>query len=470
MRRVLEMRRALDSEAGKSLSAGLVIASHAGMRQTLDSEAGKLSDTIWDNFVRTRARTLKLAETLEVDDFVVQTATYMSPPKWHIGHVSWLYEVIMSSIDNGYRFYSKEFSEYLNSYYNQFGEPHQKGRRGTVSRPTLNQILDYYTEINRRVRTFLHDHNTDDKNIVNLFEMGLNHECQHQELLVYDLQHLLADVYVPSTKVEPPGGVTASPSMIPVQGGMYRMGYNGNRFCYDIELPEHDTYTHDYTIGRFPVTNAEYMRFIEDGGYSTFENWLSDGWKAVQDNKWNSPMYWEKVNDTWYIQDFRGKRPINPAEPVVHVSFYEADAYARWAGKRLPTEAEWEKAACYNPEYGTKTTYPWGNEPPNDTRCNLLESYVWGCTNIGSYPDGASPCGCEQMVGDVWEWTSSEFVGYRGFQSAFSEYNDKWFTGQKVLRGGSYGTPSMSIRASYRNFFRLDERWMFAGFRLASDA
>ena len=439
------------------------------LRQTLDDQVDDLKGSLWRDFVHTRSRTLRLVANLEMDDFVVQTATYMSPPKWHIGHVSWLYEVIMSRVNKEYQFYSKEFSEYLNSYYNQFGEPHQKGRRGTVSRPTLNQILDYYMEINGRVQTFLSEYDTGDKDVKSLFEMGLNHECQHQELLVYDLQHLLADVYVPLKKVNPPRRATATPSMIPVRGGMYNLGYGGDQFCYDIELPEHNTYMDNYSLGRFPVTNAEYMQFMKDGGYSKFENWLSDGWKVVQENGWTSPMYWEEVDGQWCIVDFRGRRPINPAEPVVHVSFYEADAYARWAGKRLPTEAEWEKAACYDPKNDTKSIYPWGDEPPDYTKCNLLESNIWGCAEIGSYPEGVSPYGCEQMVGDVWEWTSSEFVGYRGFKSTFREYNDKWFTGQKVLRGGSYGTPSMSIRGSYRNFFRLDERWMFAGFRLASD-
>jgi len=165
------------------------------------------------------------------------------------------------------------------------------------------------------------------------------------------------------------------------------------------------------------------------------------------------------------IRDFSGIREINPNEPVCHVSYYEAEAYCKWAGKRLPTEAEWEKAACWNEEKQEKTTFPWGNESPDSDKCNLLESYFWRCSEIGTFPNGISKSGCQHMIGDVWEWTSSEFTGYPGFKTGFDEYNDKWFTNQKVLRGGSFGTPKMSIRGSYRNFFRLDERWLFSGFR-----
>jgi formylglycine-generating enzyme required for sulfatase activity len=180
-------------------------------------------------------------------------------------------------------------------------------------------------------------------------------------------------------------------------------------------------------------------------------------------------MYWEKIDDTWHVRDFLGIRKINPNEPVNHVSYYEAEAYCKWAGKRLPTEAEWEKAACWNEEKQQKSIFPWGNDSPTVKNCNLLESYHWGCTEVGTYPDGASQSGCQQMMGDVWEWTSSEYTGYPGFKSGFDEYNDKWFTNQKVLRGGSFGTPTMSIRGSYRNFFRPDERWLFSGFRCAED-
>jgi ergothioneine biosynthesis protein EgtB len=377
--------------------------------------------------------------------------------------------VILSKLNTDYGFYSQEFSEYLNSYYHQFGEPHDKGKRGIMSRPTVEQIFEYFQTVNQLVIGFLEKNPISNK-ASQLFTMGLHHECQHQELLVYDLQHLLADEYRPIKKNSLPIPSKVEPKSVAIGGGLYTMGYHGDGFCYDIELPEHKVFLNDYRIDVFPVTNGQYLSFIEDGGYDDFKYWLSDGWDSVKKNNWQAPMYWEKENERWVTRDFLGKRKINPNQPVCHVSFYEADAYCRWAGKRLPSEAEWEKAACWNEEKMRKTIFPWGNESPNEKNANLLESYLWNTSEIGSYPDSQSNYGCYQMIGDVWEWTSSEYVGYPGFKSGFSEYNDKWFSNQKVLRGGSFGTPRMSIRGSYRNFFRLDERWLFSGFRCAQDA
>ncbi|TAK23200.1 MAG: ergothioneine biosynthesis protein EgtB [Nitrosarchaeum sp.] len=425
-------------------------------------------ESILEIFKKTRDRTLQLVKNLETDDYVVQTDYFMSPPKWHIGHVSWIYEAIMSKIDSHYEFYSKEFSEYLNSYYQQFGIPHDKGKRGIVSRPTVDQIFQYFNVINQKVIKFIQD-NTLTSDSEKLIMMGFHHECQHQELLVYDLQRLLADQYNPVIKNIPSVASEIKPYSVNVSGGLYKMGYNKNEFCYDIELPEHIVYLNDFQIDAFPVTNEQYLEFIKDGGYKSYKFWLSDGWEKVQKNNWNAPMYWEKKDEEWMIRDFTGFRKINPREPVYHVSFYEASAYCKWADKRLPTEAEWEKTACWNEEKQEKTIFPWGNQEPTEKHANLLESYMWKPTEIGTYPEGKSHLGCYQMIGDVWEWTSSEFVGYPGFKSGFEEYNDKWFTNQKVLRGGSFGTPTMSIRGSYRNFFRLDERWLFSGFRCISD-
>lgn len=424
--------------------------------------------TLLDYFHQTRQRTLELVKTLEKDDFVVQTAYFTSPPKWHIGHVSWLYEVILSKLQPNYEFYSKEFFDYLNSYYHQFGDPHDKGKRGIMSRPTVDQVFEYFHTVSGVVTNYL-ENNPPKKEATTLMTMAINHECQHQELLVYDLQHLLAEQYRPIRKNPRPSRLIAEKKSVNVKGGIYNLGYSGDEFCYDIELPEHKVYLHDYKIDNFPVTNEEYLKFIADGGYHNFRYWLSDGWEAVKKNKWEAPMYWTKKNDQWITRDFLGERALNPKEPVCHVSYYEADAYCKWAGKRLPTEAEWEKAACWDEGKQEKSVFPWGNKPPSKNHSNLLESYLWSCSEIGSYPEGKSPVGCYQMIGDVWEWTSSEFTGYPGFKSGFSEYNDKWFANQKVLRGGSYGTPKMSIRTSYRNFFRLNERWMFSGFRCAEN-
>jgi len=417
-----------------------------------------------EQFKETRTRTLELVKTLEKDDFVVQTAFFTSPSKWHIGHVSWIYEAIMSKIDKNYEFYSKEFSEYLNSYYQQFGVPQDKGQRGIISRPTTEQIFQYFNTISQRVNHFIESQSLS-SDAIKLITIGFHHECQHQELLAYDLQHLLAEQYRPVKKNKKPNSANIEQRSVQIKGGIFVVGYNGSDYCYDIELPEHKVYLENYTIDAFPITNEQYIEFMNNGGYDTYKYWLSDGWEKVKKNEWVSPMYWEKIDDQWNVRDFSGIRKVNPKEPVCHVSYYEADAYCNWAGKRLPTEAEWEKAACWNEEKQQKTTFPWGNEHPTEQNANLLESYHWGCTEIGSYPDGKSPSGCHQMIGDVWEWTSSEFTGYPGFRTGFEEYNDKWFTNQKVLRGGSFGTPKMSIRGSYRNFFRLDERWMFSGFR-----
>ena len=434
---------------------------------TVNPELQKNNELL-QQFKETRNRTLELVKNLEKDDFVVQTAPYMSPPKWHIGHVSWIYEAIISKIDKNYQFHSKELSEYLNSYYQQFGSPHDKGLRGIISRPTINEIFQYFNTINQKVEKFIQTHELNEQE-KKLIVTGFHHECQHQELLVYDLQHLLAEQYLPVRKNKSSIQENKEKEFAKIKGGIFEMGYNGNGFSYDIELPEHKTYLEDYKIGIFPVTNREYLEFMNDGGYETYKHWLSDGWEKVKSNDWKSPMYWEKIDDEWYVRDFLGIRKINPNEPVCHVSYYEADAYCKWAGKRLPTEAEWEKAACWDEEKQQKTVFPWGDDNPTEEKCNLLESYHWGCAEVGAYPKGNSKAGCQQMIGDVWEWTSSEFVGYPGFKSGFDEYNDKWFTNQKVLRGGSFGTPKMSIRGSYRNFFRLDERWLFSGFRCVED-
>ncbi|MGI0062319.1 MAG: SUMF1/EgtB/PvdO family nonheme iron enzyme, partial [Nitrosotalea sp.] len=299
---------------------------------------------LFEQFRKTRSQTLELVKTLEKEDFVVQTAPFMSPPKWHLGHVTWFYEVIMNKMNPNYEFYSQEYSKVLNSYYQALGTPHEKTKRGIISRPTVDETLQYFDITNKRVEEFLKNpavgSNTD-----YLFKLAFNHECQHQELLVYDIQHLLASTYQPVKHHSIPKPPPVEKNFVDISGGLYDLGYAGTDFCYDIELPEHKVYLNPYRMDVFPITNGDYLKFMESGGYEDFRFWLADGWDQVKKNNWNAPLYWEKDGNTWTRNDFRGKLAINQNEPVCNVSYYEAYAYCRWAGKRLPTEAEWEKAA-----------------------------------------------------------------------------------------------------------------------------
>lgn len=416
---------------------------------------------------RARAETMALVSTLEPDDMVVQTAPYTSPPKWHVGHVSWVFEMVMRKADASYRATAMASSPYLNSYYRKAGLPHPKGERGAVSRPTAAELVGYHGEVTGRLGPALRAARGGGE-ALRLLEMAMHHEFQHQELMVYDLQHMLASRYEAPSRAAPPApSPRERPRSARVRGGVRTVGHAGGGYAYDIEMPAHEVRLADYEIDVFPVTCGQYAEFVGDGGYTDYRHWLSDGWDAAQEGRWEAPMYWERDGPSWAVHDMAGRRAIVDDEPVRCVSYYEADAYCRWAGRRLPTEFEWEAAACQDAD-GRATAFPWGDGPPDASRANLLESRLWAPARVGSYPAGASACGCEQMIGDVWEWTSSEFAPYPGFKSGFDEYNDKWFGGQKVLRGGSSATPAASIRSTYRNFFRPHERWMFAGFRCAS--
>ena len=227
----------------------------------------------------------------------------------------------------------------------------------------------------------------------------------------------------------------------------------------------------DFALDRALVSNGDYLEFIQDNGYQNFRWWFSEGWEVVNREQWRAPLYWEFHDGEWMIRDFTGLHPATSKanEPVSHVSFFEASAFAKWAGKRLPTEAEWEKAATFDANNGQRIAFPWGNETPDHSKANLFENSLWAPAPIGSFPAGANSYGCYQLIGDVWEWTTSDYVPYPGFKSEFDEYNDKWFVNQKVLRGGSYATPQIHIRSTYRNFFHAHERWMVSGFRCAKD-
>jgi ergothioneine biosynthesis protein EgtB len=461
------------------------------------------ADLLLSEFIQVRKKTMQLFKPLKVEDAVTQSDPFGSPPNWHIAHVTWFFQKVLEK--HGARPESDNNSsngegggsfnlEYLNSYYQQFGKILPKQERGKFPRPTVKQTLDYRSFIDREVAKFLKEKvlaTTTTKSSENVnalthelqydIMLGMQHEMQHQELMIYDFQHLFerfpdpSDNYRPLIINEPPNAsqiITGlSSKMVDIQGGIFEVGYRGSTFCYDNELPEHKVYLQPFKIDVAPVTNREYMKFIEEGGYEDYRYWLADGWELVKEHEWNAPLYWadQEKDGVWKKKDFRGLNKIDPDEPVVNVSYFEADAYSRWAGKRLPTEAEWEKAASWNDELQRKMLYPWGDQKPTPKHANLFESYLWSTSKVGAYPAGKSYYGCHQMIGDVWEWTSSEYVLYPGFKSKFSEYTDKWTINQKVLRGGCFATMTAQIRNSYRNYFKPHERILFAGFRCAKD-
>ena len=441
---------------------------------------------IQELYLSVRARTMQIVAPLVIEDYVIQTAEFMSPPRWHIGHTSWFFETLLQTYQPGYKVYSDEYLFYFNSYYEGFGARIERPKRGTKSRPTVKDTVAYRTHIDEQMLSFLEsiDNHAEAETILSLVRLGLEHEMQHQELLVYDIKHLLGDQYDAAIKARP-AAATRVEGMAEIEGGLFWLGYSGKLqspktknqspsgydFAFDNEKPAHQVFLQDYALDRALVSNGDFLEFIRDGGYQNFRWWFSEGWEVVNREVWRAPLYWESHDNQWIIRDFAGLHPAESkaAEPVSHVSYFEASAFAKWAGKRLPTEAEWEKAATFNPETSARQPFPWQDDAIDETKANLFENGLWAPAAIGSFPAGQNAYGCHQMIGDVWEWTTSDYVPYPGFKSEFDEYNDKWFVNQKVLRGGSYATPQSHIRSTYRNFFHAHERWMVSGFRCAKD-
>ena len=437
-----------------------------------------------DLYKSVRRRTMEIVAPLEIEDYVIQTAEFMSPPRWHIGHTSWFFETVLQAHKPAFRVYSEDFLYYFNSYYEGFGSRIERPKRGTKSRPTVKATVAYRNHVDEQMLSFLEK--TSDPTIWSLVRLGLEHEMQHQELLVYDIKHLLCDQFEVAMSAKPQSVVRVE-GMAEIEGGLMWLGYaergssrgssptvkegqSGDEFAFDNEKPEHQVFIKDFAIDKAPVSNGDFLAFIQNGGYKNFRWWFSEGWETVNREHWHAPLYWEIHDGQWLIRDFDGLRPVSERldEPVCHVSFFEASAYAKWLGKRLPTEAEWEKAACYDSN-GVRHLFPWGEQIPRAEQGNLFENGHWSPAPVGSYPQGVNPYGCHQLIGDVWEWTTSDYVPYPGFKSEFDEYNDKWFVNQKVLRGGSFATPQLHIRSTYRNFFHAHERWMTSGFRCAQD-
>jgi len=403
-----------------------------------------------------RAQSEALAAPLSAEDQMVQSCAEASPVKWHIAHTSWFFETfILREFVPAYRDFHPDFHWLFNSYYRTLGgELPEKKLRASFSRPTQQQIMAYRAHVDQHIASLL-QHPPEDK-AASLIELGLQHEQQHQELIATDIKHAFFTnpLHPAYAENEQPPTVTPNANRIDwieYAGGLKQIGHNGNGFCFDNELPRHSVFAQPFRIASRPVTCAEYLNFIEEGGYKRPELWLSEGWDAREAQGWTAPLYWRLQDGAWQIFTLSGWVSLGQLSesPVCHVSLFEADAYARWAGHRLPTEAEWEIAASSIPVAG-----------------NLLESgRLHPAVDEGQQK-------LQQMWGDVWEWTQSPYTGYPGYQSlpgALGEYNGKFMSSQMVLRGGSCVTPASHIRASYRNFFQPVTRWQFSGIRLAHD-
>lgn len=410
-----------------------------------------------EQYQKVRRFTEYLCEPLMTEDYVIQSMPDVSPTKWHLAHVSWFFETfLLQSAITGYQSPYPQYAYLFNSYYHLLGERHCRAKRGLISRPTLEEISTYRCYVDERMLALLEK--IDESHLISLmpfFLLGLHHEQQHQELILTDIKHVLscnplAPIYRAS---KAPRATTIPPlAWITFPEGLAWIGHTGDGFAFDNEAPRHREFLPTFQLASQLVTNGAYLEFIEDGGYRNPLLWLSEGWSAVQTEEWHAPLYWGKRDDQWWMMTLSGMREVEKTEPVCHISYFEADAFARWAGGRLPTEAEWEVAAHTAPVAG-----------------NFVESGLYHPAPLAAAPPKG---GLAQMYGDVWEWTQSSYTPYPGFRplaGAVGEYNGKFMCNQYVLRGGSCATSLAHIRRTYRNFFPAHVRWQFMGLRLAKD-
>ncbi|MGD9646479.1 MAG: ergothioneine biosynthesis protein EgtB [Pirellulales bacterium] len=410
-----------------------------------------------EQFSRTRSATEHLCRPLAVEDLVVQSMPDASPARWHLAHTTWFFETfVLGRWVPGYQPASDIYQVLFNSYYNGVGEQFPRARRGLLTRPTVAEVFEYRKAVDQRVLRLLTD--LDEAAIAEvsrIVELGINHEQQHQELLLTDIKHLFScNPLWPAYRAAPT--TTGTGKQRPSEwsahdGGLVKIGHEGSAFAFDNERPRHSVFLQPYELQRRLVTAGEYLAFIEDGGYSRPELWLSLGWSTVHEQSWSAPLYWVEQQGQWQQFTLQGLRPVLADEPVCHVSYFEADAFARWSGARLPTEAEWEQAASDVAVQGS-----------------FLESEHFHPAAAGEKPDSVA-----QMFGETWQWTASPYTPYPGYTAppgALGEYNGKFMCNQYVLRGGSCVTPASHIRKTYRNFFPPDARWQFSSIRLARDA
>ncbi len=397
-----------------------------------------------------------LCDPLKTEDYVIQSMPDVSPTRWHLAHTSWFFEafVLKNAVKN-YKSLHPQYTFLFNSYYVQIGERFTRANRGLLSRPTVEEVFEYRKYVDDNVIQFIENCSGEHfREFGPVIEIGINHEQQHQELMLTDIKHVfsvnpLHPVYIDN--YPPLVDYVPEMSFKNFGEGLYEIGHPGNDFGYDNEFPRHKDYLKSFGLANRLVTNQEYLDFIEDGGYKKSELWLSDGFSAAERENWNAPMYWEKQNGEWWNFKLTGFHKVDLNEPVCHISYYEADAFARWTGYRLPTESEWEVAADGVPIEG-----------------NFVENANFHPVAI---PDNNNNS-LRQMYGDVWEWTMSPYSPYPGYKTlpgALGEYNGKFMSNQMVLRGGSCATSLSHIRKYYRNFFYLASRWQFMGLRLAKD-
>jgi len=400
-----------------------------------------------------RRATEALCAPLVAEDYVVQAMPDVSPAKWHLAHTTWFFETfVLVPYVSGYEPLDARYHHLFNSYYESVGRPFPRPARGHLSRPTVAEVYAYRAHVDKAMSTLLEGDPGGRSDLDAIVELGLNHEQQHQELIVTDVKYNLGiNPLAPAYQTGAIPRARRSPALtfVDVAGGRVAIGHDGAGFAFDNERPRHDVWLKPYRLASRLVTNGEYMEFMEAGGYGRPELWLSDGWATVQAQGWEAPLYWQRADGEWRSFTLAGVDAVDEHAPVVHVSYYEADAYARWREARLPTEAEWEHAARDRAVTG-----------------NFVESGIL-------HPVTADDAELAQLFGDAWEWTQSAYAPYPGFRplpGAVGEYNGKFMVSQLVLRGGSCATPQSHVRATYRNFFPPGARWQFTGIRLAGDA